>query len=217
MMNRRVSGIGFALPLTLAAGLMTAAAWAAEDRPRVGGVSKLEREATATYEADIRRLAVKDAVYFQDLLETADRARLAVTLEDGTMLTLGEKASLRIDEFVYEPEDRTGSLSLSVLEGAFLFVGGKTEDSEDSDVEINTSVGTLGVRGTIVWGGRIDDAYGVLVAKGAVTVRNAAGEVDLGPGEGTMIEAMDTAPSAPKVWPREKVQRALQTISFQEN
>lgn len=217
MMNRRASGIALALPLTLAAGLMTAAACGADERPRVGGVAKLEREATATYEADTRQLTVKDAVYFQDLLETAERARLAVTLEDGTMLTLGEKASLRVDEFVYDPDGRTGSLSLSVLEGAFLFVGGETEDSEESDVEINTSVGTLGVRGTTVWGGRIDDAYGVLVAEGAVTVRNAAGQVDLGPGEGTMIDAMDTAPSAPKVWPREKVQRALQTISFQEN
>lgn len=217
MMNRRVPALSLALPLTLAAGLLAAPGWAADERPRVGGVAKLEREATATYEADTRQLAVQDAVFFQDLLETAERARLAVTLEDGTMLTLGEQASLRVDEFVYEPEGRRGSLSLSVLEGAFLFVGGATEDSEESDVEINTSVGTLGVRGTIVWGGRIDDGYGVLVAEGGVTVRNAAGEVDLGPGEGTMIDAMDAAPSAPKVWPREKVQRALATISFGDN
>lgn len=216
-MNRRVSGFALALPLMLAAGLMTAAAWGAEERPRVGGVEKLEREATATYEADARQLTVADAVYFQDLLETSIQARLAVTLEDGTKLTLGEKASLRIDEFVYQPDNETGSLSLSVLEGAFLFVGGETEKSEQSKVEINTSVGTLGVRGTTVWGGRIDGSFGVLVAEGSVTVRNAAGEVDLGPGEGTMIDAMDAAPSAPKKWPDEKVQRALQTVSFQAN
>lgn len=216
-MISRATGIALALPSTLAACLMTAAAWAADDRPRVGGVEQLEREATATYEADTRQLAVEDAVFFQDLLETSVRARLAVTLEDGTALTLGEKASLRIDEFVYQPDDDTGGLSLSVLEGAFLFVGGETENREQSRVKINTPVGTLGVRGTTVWGGRIDGSFGVLVTEGRVTVRNTAGEVDLGPGEGTMIDAMDSAPAAPKKWPEEKVRRALQTVSFEAN
>ena len=100
---------------------------------------------------------------------------------------------------------------------AFLFVGGETEKKEDSRVEINTAVGTLGVRGTIVWGGPIDGSFGVLVSSGRVTVRNEAGEVSLGAGEGTMIDAVDAAPSAPKTWPMEKVRRALQTVSFEAN
>lgn len=203
--------------LTLAAGLMAATLWAAADRPRVGGVERLEQEATATFEGDTRRLAVEDAVFFQDLLETSQQARLAVALADGTRLTLGENASLRIDEFVYTPDSSTGELGLSVLEGAFQFVGGETENMDDSDIEINTGVGTLGVRGTTVWGGRIDGSFGVLVLEGNVTVRNEAGEVSLGPGEGTMVDAVDTPPSTPKTWPEEKVQRALDTVSFREN
>ncbi len=203
--------------MTLAAGLMAATLWAAEDRPRVGGVERLEQEATATFEADTRRLAVEDAVFFQDLLETSQQARLAVALADGTRLTLGENASLRIDEFVYTPDSSTGELGVSVLEGAFQFVGGDTENMDDSDIEINTGVGTLGVRGTTVWGGRIDGSFGVLVLEGNVTVRNEAGEVSLGPGEGTMVDAVDSRPSAPKTWPEEKVQRALDTVSFREN
>lgn len=212
-MSRRFPGMARITALALAAGI-AAAAWAADERPRVGGVEKLEQEATARFEADTRQLAVDDAVYFQDLLETGGGARLAVTLADGTSLTLGEKASLRVDEFVYEPDAGTGKLGLSALEGAFLFVGGDSENMEDSQVDIDTAVGTLGVRGTIVWGGRIDGSFGVLVANGSVSVRNNAGEVQLGAGEGTQIESMDTAPSAPKKWPREKVQRALATISF---
>jgi hypothetical protein len=202
--------------LTLAAALMMSVV-RADERPRVGGVERLEREATATYESDTRPLAVQDDVFFQDLLETTAKARLAVALEDGTKLTLGENASLRIDEFVYEAGGDAGKLSLSVLEGAFLFVGGDIENSDDSQVGISTPVGTLGVRGTTVWGGRIDGSFGIFVAEGGVTVSNAAGEVDLGPGEGTMINAMDATPSAPKKWPEEKVQRAIQTISFQGN
>lgn len=215
-MNRCSAGIARVLPLTLAVGFMTVITWAGE-RPRVGDVERLEREATATYERETRRLDVNDAVLFRDLLETRGQARLAVALVDGTMLTLGENASLRIDEFVYEPENKTGKLGLSVLEGAFLFVGGETENMQDSQVKIDTAVGTLGVRGTTVWGGRIDGSFGVLVVEGRVTVRNDAGEVSLEAGEGTMIDAMDAAPSAPKMWPEEKVQRARQTVSFTEN
>lgn len=203
--------------LTLAAGLMAASLWAAGDRPRVGGVERLERDATATFEADTRQLAVEDAVFFQDLLETSAQARLAVALADGTRLTLGENASLRIDEFVYTPDSSTAEVGISLLKGAFQFVGGDAENMENSEVEINTGVGTLGVRGTTVWGGRIDGSFGVLVLEGSVTVRNESGEVTLGPGEGTMVDALDAQPSAPKTWPEEKVQRALSTVSFQEN
>lgn len=213
-MKKHLAAIALALPLAAAAGIMTQTAWAAGQRPQVGGVDRVLGEATATYEADKRRLVVTDPVFFQDLLATTGAARLAVTLEDGTKLTLGENGSLRIDEFVYAPESNSGRLGLSVLEGAFLFVGGKTEDMEDSKVEIDTAVGTLGVRGTTVWGGRIDGSFGVFVSEGKVTVRNSAGEVNLGTGEGTMIEAMDARPSAPKKWPDEKVQRALKTVDF---
>lgn len=216
-MKNSFASMALALSLTLAVGAATPRDAAADDRPRVGGVQKLQQQATATYDADTRRLAVKDAVFFKDLLETAAQARLAIRLKDGTMLTLGEKASLRVDEFVYEPEGESGKLGMSVLEGAFLFVGGETEKQENSQVEIETTVGTLGVRGTTVWGGHIDGAFGVLVSSGRVTVRNDAGEVSLGAGEGTMIDAMDAAPSAPKVWPAEKVRRALQTVSFDAN
>lgn len=214
-MTKCFPGITRTLALTLAAGI-AATVWA-DDRPQVGGVERLEQTATASYEADKRELTIDDAVLFQDLVKTGSEARLAITLEDGTELTLGENASLRIDEFVYEPDSGSGKLGLSVLEGAFLFVGGDTENMEDSRVDINTAVGTLGVRGTTVWGGRIDGSFGVLVAEGSVTVRNTAGEVQLGAGEGTQIESMDAAPSAPKKWPEEKVQRALKTISFKED
>lgn len=216
-MSAQSPGITAHCLLALTAGLMAASLWAAGDRPRVGGVERLEREATATFETDTRRLGVEDAVFFQDLLETSEQARLAVALADGTRLTLGENASLRIDEFVYTPDNSTAEVGLSLLKGAFQFVGGDAENMDNSEIEIDTGVGTLGVRGTNVWGGRIDGSFGVLVLDGNVTVRNQAGEVSLGPGEGTMVDAVDAQPSEPKTWPEEKVERALATVSFEEN
>lgn len=202
------------IPVVIFCAVVVPAAHGAGERPGVGNVDRVQPQATATYDAETRTLDVDNEVFYEDLLETGAGARLAVTLADGTDLTLGENASLRIDSFVYLPEGRTGKLGVTVLEGAFLFVGGETETKEHSRVEIETPVATLGVRGTTVWGGRIDGSFGVLVTEGQVTVRNQAGELNLGPGQGTQIEAVDALPSPAKTWPEAKVQRALATVRF---
>lgn len=53
-----------------------------------------------------------------------------------------------VDEFVYERDGTEAVLSIKVLRGAFLFVGGKVEEKTNSRVTIDASRGVLGVRGT---------------------------------------------------------------------
>ncbi len=183
-----------------------------QERQQVGDVDRVQNTVHALYANKRRPLTVSAPVWFEDLLKTGPDARLAVTLVDGSSLTLGEKATLKVDAFVYSPN--SGQLGLDVAQGAFLFIGGKLEDKPKASVNIKTPVATLGIRGTTVWGGPIDDAFGILTLKGEVTVTNAAGAVDLKPGEGTMIAAPDQAPSNPVTWPEAKVQRAVATIVF---
>lgn len=130
----------------------------------------MQMQAEAVYQSSARPLANGAEVIFEDRLKTGPGARLQSTLVDGTQLTLGENASLVVDEFAYDPSKEGGKLSLDVVQGAFLFVGGKIEGRTGGNVAINTPVGTLGVRGTTVWGGAIDGGYGVLVLDGEVTV-----------------------------------------------
>ncbi len=184
----------------------------AQERQQVGDVERVQNTVHAIYANVSRPLTTSAPVLFEDLLKTGPDARLAVTLVDGTSLTLGEKATLKVDAFVYSSD--SGQLGLDVAQGAFLFIGGKLENKPQATVNIKTSVATLGIRGTTVWGGPIDDAFGILTLKGEVTVTNAAGTVDLKPGEGTMIAAPDQAPSNPVTWPEAKVQRAVATIVF---
>ncbi len=80
-------------------------------------------------------------------------------MPDGTQLTLGENATLVVDEFVYDPFKSRGVLSVRVIKGAFLFVGGRIEGQKDAKVQIHTPVAAIGVRGTTVWGGPIDNGY----------------------------------------------------------
>jgi hypothetical protein len=179
---------------------------------KVGQVDRLQGQADAAQGPQKRSLAVQGDVLFLDNIETGDAARMEATLADSTKVTLGENGRLVIDKFVYNPDRQGGALSMKV-KGAFLFVGGKIEGPTGGNVAIKTPVGTLGVRGTTVWGGYIDGGYGVLVLDGEVTVNTKRGQVTLRKGQGTMIYG-SKAPNKAAPWPDQRVKAAVATISF---
>lgn len=201
-----------ALALGFLAGLSAPAA--AASREAVATVDKVQAEAAAVYQQGSRALAGRSEILFRDQVTTGPGARLQATFRDGTQLTLGEDAALEINEFVYDPDRSAGRMALQVVQGAFIFVGGQVEAQRGASVEIETPVATLGVRGTTVWGGAIDDGFGVLVLDGRVDVTTPAGAVTLSEGQGTMIYGAGQAPAAPVIWPQQKVERAIETISF---
>ena len=56
----------------------------------------------------------------------------------------------------------------------------------------------------------------MFLIEGEVTVTNANGEQALDtPGEGTNIATPDAAPGAVTIWPQDKVDRAIATVTFQ--
>jgi hypothetical protein len=179
----------------------------------VGAVDKVQEQVVAVQAGAARDLQAAGPVYFRDRMKTGPGARLEAKLDDGTVLTLGEKGKLTVDEFVYKPGEQGGKLAINVTQGAFLFVGGKIEGPTGGNVTIKTPIGTLGVRGTTVWGGHIDGGFGVLVLKGEVWVKTAHGTVDLKEGNGTMVfGAKGPAKAAP--WSDDRTKRAVATISF---
>ena len=198
----------------LAAGVAACLSHAAAAEPMtVGAVDKVQEQAVAVQAGASRDLATSGPVYFRDKMRTGPGARLEAKLDDGTVLTLGEKGKLTVDEFVYRPGAAGNKLALNVTEGAFLFVGGKIEGPTGGNVSIKTPIGTLGVRGTTVWGGPIDGGFGVLVLKGEVWVKTQHGMVDLKEGSGTMIFGKK-APEKAAPWPDDRTKRAVATISF---
>lgn len=180
---------------------------------KVGDVDKVQGEAEAAQAGRSRNLGVPGDVLFLDRIRTGDGARFEATLNDGAKLTLGERGHLIIDKFVYDPAKQGGALSMRVR-GAFLFVGGKVEGPTGGNVAIHTPVGTIGVRGTTVWGGFIDGGYGVLVLDGEVTLTTRHGRIKLEKGQGTMVYG-NRAPGRAAPWPDQRVKTAVATITFQ--
>lgn len=80
----------------------------------VGAVDKVQAQVEATQAGQTRGLVVKSEVYFRDRCHSREGARLQATLKDGTQLTLGENATLVVDEFIYDPSMSRGALSISL-------------------------------------------------------------------------------------------------------
>lgn len=198
---------------SIAAAICICAAGAARAETRtVGAVDKVQARVDAVQSGQTRALAVDSELFFRDNCRSGKGARLQATLKDGTQLTLGENATLVIDEFVYDPR-QPGTLSVRVPKGPFLFVGGHVEDQAGAKVNIHTPIGVLGVRGTTVWGGPIDNGYGVLVLNGEVTVTTRTGTVTLRQGQATMVFGA-TRPRPPGAWSADRTKRAVASISF---
>jgi hypothetical protein len=195
-----------------AASIIGASVAVAEPRT-VGAVDKVQAHVDATQAGETRALVVNSDVYFKDRCRSGEGARLQATLKDGAQLTLGENATLVVDDFVYDSFRSRGELSLRVVKGAFLYVGGRVEGLSGAKVRIQTPAAAIGVRGTTVWDGPIDKGYGVIALSCEVTVTGRRGTVTLKQGQGTMLFG-DGKPQRAAAWPAGRTRRAIASITF---
>ena len=181
----------------------------------IGVVSRIQGEASGTRGGATRALGLNASVFLNEAVSTAEATRLEITFADNTRLTLGEKAKLTLDAYVFDRPAGSGTIKLGVV-GAFRFVSGQVSKLRTAAVDITTPVAAIGIRGTDFWGGPIDSqALGVFLIEGAVSVSNAAGEQTLRqPGQGTNIGAPGAAPGPVTFWPQDKVNRALGAVTF---
>jgi hypothetical protein len=188
---------------------------AADDPASVGAVNKVENEAQIVSGEATATARIGTAVHIRDELRTGPDGRLQVTFRDDTVLTLGEKASVVIDRYVYDPSHGVGETVLQAAKGAFRFASSKIKEQRDSKIAISTPVADIGVRGTEFWGGQLGEKYGVLLLEGEVSVSNQAGSVTLSAtGQGTDIPSPLDPPEPASAWAPEKIDSAIATVAF---
>lgn len=191
--------------------LLPAPAQAAE--PIVGTILEVEGNATVSANGKSVKAAIKTPVRMKDLVTTGPKARVFILFIDETEMTLSEKTKLRVDEYVFNPNnDKNDKARYSVLEGAFKYVSGLIGKKSEPDISINTNYGSLGIRGTVLWGGRLKDSYGVHVKEGRVRVKNDAGAVDVAKGQGTMVKDRKSRPTNAAPFPEEAMQFIQSTV-----
>ena len=202
----------FALLLIVALPLV---ANAADDPSEIGVVDKVENEANIVSGDNATAAIIGTPIHMRDELRTGAEGRLKITFRDETVLTLGEKASVVIDRYVYDPDRQVGETILQATKGAFRFASGRIKAMKQNKIAVSTPVADIGVRGTEFWGGPIEGQYGVLLLEGVVTVSNQAGSVTLSArGQGTDIPSPLDPPGAVKPWGADKIARAVASVAL---
>ena len=203
----------FAICILVFLGLLQATAAFADDSV-IGTILEVEGNATVTPASGGKFFAsmVDTPVHLNDVVQTSTATRVFILFIDDTRLTLGENAKLKIDNYIFDPKNNSDNKALYSIQGAFQYVSGLIGKKENPDVNINTPVGSIGIRGTDFWAGTLDDQYGVAVNEGRVALKTEAGEEVVNKGEGTSVRNRHSAPEHARAWSRERFQRISATV-----
>ncbi|HEX9181936.1 MAG TPA: FecR domain-containing protein [Burkholderiales bacterium] len=162
----------------------------------------------------IRRIPLAPGMELRggDEVKTGAGSRVYLKLAEGSLIKLGENASLRILEL---SPDRGGLFraALNVLEGAFRFTTDALARERRRDVTIRVATVTAGIRGTDLWG-KSDraDKQVVCLIEGRIEV-GAEGETPVVMDQERQFYQRDKGKTAPVgfVEPAQLVQWAQQT------
>ena len=118
-------------------------------------------------------------IYLGDIVETTGDGAINIGFTDESSFAVSDNARVAIDEYVYDPVSESGDQDFSVMRGVFMYTSGLIGRENPDSVEIDTPVGSIGIRGTIIGGKIFADGLGesqISVIEGAIVVRNEAGE-----------------------------------------
>jgi hypothetical protein len=180
-----------------------------------GSVTRLTGAGQVSRGSAVAGLDVGAAIETGDVVSTAAGSRLELTMVDGAVITLGERAELAIEDYLFDGQGK-GNGVLNLLRGALQAASGGLTRLAGKPFKVTSPIATIGIRGTTFFAGDIDQTFGVFLIEGTgVHVENAGGSVDLiRPGFGTTVHTAGEAPEEPKQWAPEKVQRSLDMTSF---
>lgn len=161
--------------------LQFAAGATASDASPVGAVEEVKGNATVTRaNGTIETITSGTPIYEGDIVQTDANGAVNIVFLDETSMAVSANARLAIDEYTFDPATESGTTNFSVLRGLFVFTSGLIGRDDPDDVKIETPVGSIGIRGTII-AGEINPGgeSNISVLEGAIVIRNGAGDITL--------------------------------------
>src|SRR6202140_4191096 len=103
-----------------------------------------------TGEAEPKRVVVNENVLYEEDIITAAEAETIMEFRDGSTFEVGPGAVVRIDSFVFNPDESVSRKTVSVGRGVFRYISGIAANEQDT--KISTGNGVLAIRGSVVSG-----------------------------------------------------------------
>lgn len=152
-----------------------------------------------------RKLLIKDTLNQEDTVSTNKSSRIQILFRDSTIISLGRKTEMKLAEYDWNPEKKTGALKTKVTEGTFRIMGGAITRFTPQNFSTETPTATIGVRGSMYAGTVTPDSLSVLFQGGkGIDITNPAGTVAITrPGFGTHVHGIHQPPLPPLKFSRE--------------
>lgn len=114
----------------------------------IGFVKTLKGSAVVQRGGERVALAVGAPIFRLDLCETGRNASLGISLRDNTLISLGPKTRLTIEEFAFEPVEQKYGLMLRLARGTMQYISGLVAKLSPQSVQVTTPTANIAVRGT---------------------------------------------------------------------
>jgi hypothetical protein len=173
-----------ALPFSLAVAALTLASQqSAFAETKVGVAAAVKNQVQG---GNARSIAVGGSVFANERIRTGDAATAQFMFLDKTVMSMGPKAELVLDKYVYNPNrEAGGQVVVNAVQGTMRFVTGS---QNPTNYQIKTPVATLGIRGTVVDLKVSQDQTFIGVIEGSLTIRMLDGTtLTIGKGEYVVI------------------------------
>ncbi len=181
---------------------------------QVGEVTKqIGQDASISRDADTIVVGEGTGVQMKDSITTS-KAKLELTFDDDTKVSITRQSKLVIDDFVYDPNSGTGKLAMNVAMGTVRYASGAIARNSRENVRLRTPTATIAVRGTD-FTMTVDEIGRSLVIllptcpepddpatcfTGVIEVSTDVGAVVLNQAfQATVVASATSAPTAPKI------------------
>lgn len=115
----------------------------------IGRVDTVKGFATVVrVDGQTETLSLGAPIYKGDKLTTGAGSSLGLLLGDETTVAMGDKAEMILDDLVYNPDEESGNLSISILDGLFTMKTGKIASTDPQAMIVRTPRAMSAIRGT---------------------------------------------------------------------
>ncbi len=128
------------------------------------------------------RVEIKLQLKKHDLIKTSKNSSVKLFFKDNTAVSLGQKTSFSIDEYMFSDKDNS-KIKFKVLRGFFKTVTGKIGKIAPNKFKLQTKNATIGIRGTVFAAHIQEDSDIVICTDGTIIIFTSQGTIEVHKGE----------------------------------
>ncbi|MEA3497476.1 MAG: FecR domain-containing protein [Campylobacterota bacterium] len=161
----------------------------------VGNITSFKGSVSVSRDSAEIRAKIHLPIEKSDVISTKNNSNAIIKFNDNTIVTIGKKSSLIVEDYVYDSiNTKNSKTQFNFIKGTFKCVTGIIGDINSKNFKLKTNSALLGIRGTVTLG----DQKLIACTKGSINVESKGKSVVVNAGE--YVETIiGKKPSDPKV------------------